>query len=103
MKIFVDASVFTEESGSYGRISGFLEVAECPPVGGSIDLSSRIGAVQPRGSVPQFKVASWIRSTATAKSAPLLELEDLCVETDDQARELIAYLEAAFSLVGEVY
>lgn len=99
-KVYVDASVFTK-ARAFGRVSGNIDVPVIPEVG---DLM----AFGPRGSPSAFAAIDLLRITervinANGEDPVSLSLGDITVETDDDARKVVRFLEESYGLFGEAW
>ena len=87
MKVIVDATIVTREAGSFGNVSGSIELSAEPRIGDTISFNTeRAGAEIPPGF-----------------NGLVIELEDIEVQSVEDAQALIAYLEHAFKLFANVY
>jgi hypothetical protein len=97
--VYVDASVFTK-ADAFGRISGTIDLSVIPQVG---DLM----AFGPHGSASDFVAVDLLRVTNKIIHANgddvNLSLDDITVETEDDARAVLRFLEDAYNLFGEVW
>ena len=104
MKVIVDASITTREAGSFGNISGPIELSAEPRIGDTISFnSSKASAEMPPGFTGLVRVKNRVLTAGGDPHGPLIELEDFQVETVDDAQALISYLEQAFKLFPNVY
>jgi hypothetical protein len=99
-KVYVDASVFTKVR-AFGRVSGNIDVPIIPQVGDHV-------AFGPRGSPSDFAVIDLLRVTdriisANGDAPVSLSLSDITVETDDDARKVVRFLEESHGLFGETW
>ena len=104
MKVIVDASITTREAGSFGNVSGPIELSAEPRIGDTISFASEKASVE---MPPDFnglvRVKNRVLTAGGDPHGPLIELDDLQVETVEDAQALIAYLEQAFKLFANVY
>ena len=104
MKVIVDASIVTREAGSFGNISGPIDLSAEPRIGDTISFStSRTGVEMPPGFNGLVRVKNRVLTAGGDPHGPLIELDDINVETVEDAQALIAYLEQAFKLFANVY
>ena len=104
MKVIVDASITTREAGSFGNISGPIDLSAEPRIGDTISFStSRTGVEMPPGFNGLVRVRTRVLTAGGDPHGPLIELDDINVETVEDAQALIAYLEQAFKLFANVY
>jgi hypothetical protein len=104
MKVIVDASITTREAGSFGNISGPIDLSAEPRIGDTISFStSRTGVEMPPGFNGLVRVRNRVLTAGGDPHGPLIELDDISVETVEDAQALIAYLEQAFKLFANVY
>jgi hypothetical protein len=107
MKIHVDVSLFCSQSGAFGNIHGDLELAGVPAVGSSIVFMSPSNGVLPvrvpgfGGSLKVTDVRFAVGQTMTAGIS--VSLDDLVLHSEDDARQVMKYLELGFGLFGDEY
>jgi hypothetical protein len=99
-EVYVDASVFTKDS-AFGRVSGRINVAVIPQIG---DLM----AFEPRGPASAYAQVDPLRVThriisASGEDDVSLSLDDITVETDADARNVMRFLEGAYDLICEIW
>jgi len=99
-KVYVDASIFTKAK-AFGKISGQIDVSIIPQIGDLMTFG-------PRGPTSVFTVVGLLRVndriiSANDGVAVSLVLEDIIVETDEDARKLIQFFEAGHGLLGDVW
>jgi hypothetical protein len=104
MKVIVDASITTREAGSFGNVSGPIELSAEPRIGDTISFASEKASVE---MPPDFnglvRVKNRVLTAGGDPHGPLIELDDIQVETVEDAQALISYLEQAFKLFANVY
>ncbi len=101
MKIFVDASVFSVGGGSFGRLSGILELVEVPSVGDQVALIRSIeggGTAFPAAFAGALKVEGVRFKPLPSEVVASLSLEDLILPTAQDCREMAKYLDQGFGL-----
>lgn len=104
MKVIVDASITTRDAGSFGNISGPIDLSAEPRIGDTISFnSSKTGLEMPPGFNGLVRVKNRVLTAGGDPHGPLIELDDIQVETVEDAQALIAYLEQAFKLFANVY
>ncbi len=104
MKVIVDASIFTREAGAFGNVSGSIDLSCEPRIGDTISFSTeKVGREMPPGFSGLLRVRNRVLTAGGDPHGPLIELEDLNVETIADAQALIAYLEQGFKLFANVY
>jgi len=99
-KVYVDASIFTKAK-AFGKISGHIDVPVIPQVG---DLM----VFGPRGSPSTYAAIDFLRVTdriicANGDDPVSLSLGDITVETDDDARRVVRFLEESHGLFGDAW
>jgi hypothetical protein len=104
MKVVVDASVFTQESGAFGNISGAIELSFEPHVGDSISF---VPIKSDSELPPEFsgivRVENRIITPGGDKHGLLISLEDITVPTVADAQALMAFFEDAHGLFANIY
>lgn len=104
MKVIVDASIVTRAAGSFGNVSGPIELSAEPRIGDTISFSSsKKGTEMPPGFNGLVRVRNRVLTAGGDPHGPLIELDDIQVETIEDAQALISYLEHAFALFANVY
>jgi hypothetical protein len=104
MKVVVDATITTREAGSFGNVSGPIDLSAEPRIGDTISFnSSKTNVEMPPGFTGLVRVKNRVLTAGGDPHGPLIELDDLAVETVEDAQALIAYLEQAFKLFANVY
>jgi hypothetical protein len=103
-RVSVDVSLFTATE-AFGRISGQISVAVIPQIGDHISFNfpernqeSSTATLSPR----ILKVTERIIS-ANSDEEIILSLGDITVETGNDARKVMGFLEEAYGLFGEPY
>ena len=100
MKVAIDASMFTREGGSFGRVGGYLDLP-CEPQGG--DTVSFIFPINKTVMpLPWFngllRVEHRLITPIGAGHDVSVMLEDITVDTISQANALNEYLTIGFGL-----
>jgi hypothetical protein len=104
MKVVVDASIFSQESGAFGNVSGAIDVSVVPSVGDTLSfIPSKASAEMPPGFSGQVRVESRIITAGADSHGLMLALEDITVETDADAQALVAFFEHAHGLFANIY
>lgn len=104
MKVIVDATITTREAGSFGNVSGPIDLSAEPRIGDTISFnSSKTKDEMPPGFTGLVRVKNRVLTAGGDPHGPLIELDDIGVETVEDAQALIAYLEHAFKLFANVY
>lgn len=106
MKIYIDFSVFTEETGAYGNVTGELDLGVTPQVGDKISFmfsSKQNVPLMPEGFSGVLSVTDRILSVSRENQQLSLSLSDLTMPTLAGACELMSYFEEAFGLFVDVY
>jgi len=100
IKVYVDISLFTKDS-AFGRISGHIDVPEVPHIGDLISFPLS-PSEEHGGYAGLLRVAERIIPADRAEQIQL-SLEDVTVETTDDARRVMAFFEQVCGLFGEPY
>jgi hypothetical protein len=104
VKVIVDASIFTHEAGAFGNVSGSIELGCEPRIGDTISFNTeKIGREMPPGFSGTARVRNRVLTAGGDPHGPLIELEDITVETVEDAQALMAYLEQSFKLFANIY
>jgi hypothetical protein len=104
MKVIVDASIVTREAGAYGNVSGSIDLSAEPRIGDTISFSiSKAGNEMPPGFNGLVRVRKRVLTAGGDPHGPLIELEDITVESVEDAQALMAYLEQGFKLFANVF
>lgn len=104
MKVIVDASITTREAGSFGNVSGSIDLSAEPRIGDTISFNTEKKGVEiPPGFNGLVRVRKRVLTAGGDPHGPLIELEDIEVESVEDAQALISYLEHAFKLFANVY
>lgn len=104
-KIFVDFSLVAQRR-AFGRVSGFLEVPLIPQIGDCISLELHginMGISHHDGLSGVFKVESRAIVSGKGIDNVVFGLESFAVDTYEDAKILMLFLESAYGLFGEVY
>ncbi len=105
MKVVVDASIFTQEAGAFGNISGAIDVSVVPSIGDTISFipTQQASAEMPPGFSGQVRVEGRIITASADSHGLMLALEDITVETVSDAQALMAFFEHAHGLFANVF
>lgn len=103
MKVYIDASIFTR-GGSFGMVTGEIDLPHEPQIGDTIMLgrNAKSGA-PPNGFSGSMTVTGRIHVPTDTPLRLSLSLEDITVETVQDAQMLITYFEKGFGLHVHVY
>jgi len=101
MKIYIDISVFTDESGAYGNVTGELELAITPHIGDSVSFAfpDKADVSMPDGFIGILVVTDRVISSEQLQ----LSLSDVTMPTEVGGSELMNYFESAFGLFTDIY
>ena len=99
MKVNIDISVFIRSGGSFGHISGVLDLDLLPAVGDTLSFAvPRDPAVRkPDAFLGLLRVDDRVFDVANRSNVTLM-LEDLYFDSAELAQEAGRYLESAFGL-----
>lgn len=104
MKINIQASIYTTAGAAVGQISGTLELQAVPPIGTAISFlftNNDVASIV----VPHFsgilRVIDVTFVPNALRASISLNLEDLVLESVDDARIVMKYLEQGFGLFGD--
>jgi hypothetical protein len=108
MIIYIDVSVFSEEGGACGNVSGKLELQMVPQIGDSVSFTfsaKNKDAVLPTDFDGILTVTDRVVSANVENQEVLasLSLSDVMVPTRESALKVMDYLESAFGLFSDVY
>jgi hypothetical protein len=104
MKVVIDASIFTQESGAFGNVSGAIDVSVVPSIGDTISfIPTQASAEMPPGFSGQVLVEGRIITAGADSHGLMLALEDITVETVSDAQALVAFFEHAHGLFANIY
>jgi len=104
MKVIVDATITTREAGSFGNVSGPIDLSAEPRIGDTISFNTSKASVEmPPGFSGLVRVKNRVLTAGGDPHGPLIELDDIAVETIEDAQAVISYLEQAFKLFANVY
>src|SRR5258706_7488472 len=107
MKVHVDLSLFYGATGAFGNVHGDLELAAVPFIGSSVVLAPALNETLPV-LVPGFNGIVKVTDVRFAPATSLvrevsLSLDDLALQSVDDARQVMKYLEEGFGLFGDEY
>lgn len=106
MKLTIDLSVFVADTVSWGRVWGGAEFAVVPPVGSTVSfaIAGKEGVHVPEGFPAELKVESVVfRPNVEDETGVMLFLEDLVLESAEEANVVTKYLERSFGLFVDKY
>lgn len=106
MKFHLDASIFSRSEGSLGMVSGDVELPMLPPIGSKLSFSSPLNPtnlVSVKGFHGLLTVESLIFQLQGGDVTAHVCLEDIIVDTHEDGRNLMAYLEAGFGLYADEF
>jgi hypothetical protein len=104
MKVIVDTNITTREAGGFGNVSGPIDLSAEPRIGDTISFNTSKSDVEvPPGFNGLVRVKNRVLTAGGDPHGPLIELDDISVETVEDAQALISYLEHAFKLFANVY
>ena len=106
MKVDIDFSIYSEEEGAYGSVSGEISVNVLPHIGDTISFlfSGKNIALDPLiGFDGMLEVTNRIISANREDRKLALSLGDVVVPTKNDALKLMQYLESAFDLFADIY
>jgi len=106
MNIYIDFSIYTEDTGAYGNVTGTLEFNTVPIIGGSVSLlpPSKSGPIHEMGgSEGILIVENRVPATENSGLDTALSLSDVTVKSPREANQLKQYLELSFDLFVDVY
>lgn len=106
MKVGVDFSVFTEEDGAFGNLSGELNLITEPQIGDSVSFifSDKKLALDPAiGFCGILKVTDRIISANREGQQLSLALSDVVVKSKTEAQKAVQYFESVFDLYAVRY
>jgi len=104
MKINIGISIFIRSGGSFGHVSGTLDLDTLPVVGDTLSFAdSRDSTIlKPHAFVGLLKVEDRVLD-ASNQATPTLMLEDIYFDSAEIAQEAGRYLESAFGLAVHVH
>jgi hypothetical protein len=106
MKINVDLSLFYGSTGAFGRVSGEIDLPVVPQMGNTVSFMFPNNDVLPvivKGFDGLVTVAGVRFAPQSLKTAVTLDLGEVVLETREDARKVMTYLEEGFGLFGEEY
>lgn len=104
-RVAIELSVSTGQSGAFGRVSGFLNLAVVPRAGERLSFQFPHNGILPRqleGFAMLVAVKGITHLAGAGEGDVFLELEDVELETDEDGAWLLAYLDQGFGLVPEL-
>jgi hypothetical protein len=106
MKVIIDFSVVTEETGAFGNITGELTLSAIPQVGDSISFlfpGSGVFLDQSLGFNGVLEVVDRIFNANSENGAISLALNSVSVKTKEDALNIMQYFETGFGLFPITY
>jgi hypothetical protein len=106
MKLTIDISVFVADTLSWGRVWGSAEFPEVPAIGATVSFAIPLkkAVPLPDGFTAELRVDSVVfRPNVKDETAVMLFLEDLVLESTEQADAVTKYLEQSFGLFVDKY
>lgn len=105
MKIYIDFSVFTEEGGAFGNVTGELDLAVVPQIGDSVSFafSDKPDIYMPADFMGILTVTDRVIPLGGDGFKLQLSLSDVTTSTEDSGSELMSYFESAFGLFADIY
>jgi hypothetical protein len=106
MKVSVDFSVALIDGTAFGVVSGDLDLAAVPPIGGTILFNEAPGIARPQVANRRFighldVERVMYRPTSVPGVHILLSLQTVIVETASDAEKIMEYLENGFGLFSD--
>lgn len=107
MKVHIDLSLFYGASGAFGNVHGDLELVAVPFIGSSVVLAPALNETLPVlvtgfNGIVKVTDVRFAPATSLVKGVSL-SLEDLVLESAEDARKVMNYLEEGFGLFGDEY
>ncbi|MFW5425820.1 MAG: hypothetical protein ACKE8G_06385 [Methylophagaceae bacterium] len=106
MKFYIDISIFSEENGAYGNITGDLELSLPPQIGDVVSFSfaaNNKSIILPASFDGFLTVTDRVISANMDDKRILISLSDIMVPTREHALKVADYFELAFDLFLDVY
>lgn len=107
MKIRITLDLFFGTAGAFGDVSGELELITVPCIGSSISLllpaNQETLPINVEGFPGILKVVDVLFNPSALGAPVTVKLEDVVLRSEDDAREVMKYLERGFSLFGDEY
>jgi hypothetical protein len=104
MKVVIDASIFTQEAGAFGNVSGAIDVSFEPCIGDTLSfIPTRENTDMPPGFSGQVRVEGRVITAGGDSHGLMISLEDITVATVDDAQALMAFFEDAHGLFANIY
>ena len=99
-KVYVDVSIFTE-ANAFGMVSGHIDVPVIPQVGDLMVFPPRAPS-SALVAIRQLRVTARLINANSDEPVGLM-LDDITVATDDDAREVLCFLEEGYGLRGDIW
>ena len=106
MKLNIELSLFYGSTTAFGNMSGELDLPTVPQTGNTISFMFPNNNVQPVvvGGFDGLLTVSGVRfAPQSLKTAVTLDLGEVVVQTREDARRVMTYLEHGFGLFGDEY
>lgn len=106
MKAAIDISLYTQEEGAFGNISGEIKTLTPPQIGDSISFlfpKEDIAFDSSLGFSGILKVTDRVIAANHDDQPIMLALSDITLATKGDALKLVEYLESAFDLFAVIY
>jgi hypothetical protein len=100
MEIHIDISVFCDRTSSYGVVSGILPMQTVPAVGDRVSFLTPINdtGVEATRSFSGDLAVKKITFIPGVPGQVLCDLEDLVLDSEEDACQLVEYLRSGFNL-----
>jgi hypothetical protein len=106
MKIAIDLSVHTKSGTAAGVVSGTLEFACVPRVGEQVSFlhptTESVNPLVTSGFIPLLKVAQILHVPGNEPKV-MMAFEDVIFTSNEEAKELMLYLEKGFGLFADFF
>ena len=106
MEFNIDISLFVGSTKAYGNITGTIQLPACPSIGDIISLSFPAKEGVKSTTIKEFSghlAITRVIFSPRNKGTISLCLEDVTVNNEENAKELIAYLSDGFGLFFDEY
>jgi hypothetical protein len=104
MKVVIDVSIYTQESGAFGNVSGAIDVSFEPCIGDTLSfIPTRANTEMPPEFSGQVRVAGRVITAGGDSHGLTISLENITVPTVADAQGLMAFFEDAHGLFANVF
>lgn len=108
MKVHIDISIFVQDTKAFGQVSGSLDLPDTPYVGTTISLmlptKKDVLPCSVRGFSGNLRVTNLIFAPqGSTQTAAIAMLEDLVLDSSEDAKGVMVFLENGFGLFGDQY